>query len=465
MKRFVCIVLCAVLAFGLCGCRRYKEVFSSSGFVSDLIIPSVTSSEQNSISSDPSDIALNSSGGQPSSQDGGAGTSSTAETPSLPGSQGSNPQAGQTSSNPSVSHRPAVNGVYSTYQELTAQQKAIYNIIKDTVAKMNEGMVPLGKHNPRDVAVAFGAVRTDYPEYFWMPNTYVTQTQGNNISIAFQSREHGVSYKCSRAERFAMQERMNARMAEVRAAVEGAKTDYEIELALHDWLCSNIDYDGKDEPGTLSYTAYGALVEGLAVCEGYARAMQWLCKQYSIPCTLVCGEAGGVGHMWNMIYIGNEWYHLDVTWDDYTEKNGVILHGYFNLSSTRISRSHKIDKHFSKLSDEDLLVDGIGYNIIDTNCSSERYFYGKLNNIVLNDSFTASHNTIVSKLTEVGNKGGNFCEFYIDSDDRSNIEIKYSLQKCFYDVKLNNGKNIKGYSLILTGSATAMGIILNFEGE
>lgn len=469
MKKIICSMLCLVLILSLGGCRRIRgglssaEVLTSNGADIFFTAPSEdkpgTSSSNTASVTSPSDKTPSGSGNQ------NVSSSSVAQAQPQPSASNTSSATENLPEDTPPPYTPTGSGVYLTYQHLTADQQSVYNIIKQAVAEMKEGMVPLGKYDTRDVAVAFGAVRIDYPEFFWLPNSYVTQTRGSEISIAFQSSEHNVSYKCSRSQRDTMQARMNARLAEIKDAVAGARTAYDIELALHDWLCNNVNYDGKAQPAALSYTAYGALVDGLAVCEGYSRAMQWLCKQYLIPCTLVSGEAGGIGHMWNMIYIENEWYHLDVTWDDHTEKNGVILHGYFNLNSARLKRSHKTDKHFSQLSDEELFVAGEGYNIIDTNCSSERYFYGKVNGNILNDNFTASRNTIISKLTETANSGRSMCEFYIDSDDRSNIETKYSLQNCFYDVKLNNGKIITGYSLVLTGSATSMGIILKFEGE
>ena len=58
------------------------------------------------------------------------------------------------------------------------------------------------------------------------------------------------------------------------------------------------------------------------VCEGYARAFKVLCDTVGIPCVLVDGEATGSAnesaeaHMWNYVQVENNWYAVDVTWND-----------------------------------------------------------------------------------------------------------------------------------------------------
>ena len=81
-------------------------------------------------------------------------------------------------------------------------------------------------------------------------------------------------------------------------------------------------------------------MKGRAVCEGYARAMQWLLNKSGIPCTLVNGnDRDGNAHMWNMVTVDGENYHLDATWDD---TDDLLRHNYFNLTTDEIGASHKI---------------------------------------------------------------------------------------------------------------------------
>ncbi len=124
--------------------------------------------------------------------------------------------------------------------------------------------------------------------------------------------------------------------------------DFEKELYLHDSLAKRCRYDEQaatsNSPLTeypLSFTAYGALVEGVAVCEGYSRAMQYLLLRADMEATVVTGyDAQKRAHMWNVVRVDGEQYHLDVTWDDQNDK---ITHTYFNLSDKTICKTHQTD--------------------------------------------------------------------------------------------------------------------------
>ena len=67
------------------------------------------------------------------------------------------------------------------------------------------------------------------------------------------------------------------------------------------------------------FTAYGALVDGKAVCEGYACAYFLLCREANLWCAYRDGIPEGTGHAWNMIMLDSGIYNVDVTWCDVVE--------------------------------------------------------------------------------------------------------------------------------------------------
>ena len=121
-------------------------------------------------------------------------------------------------------------------------------------------------------------------------------------------------------------------------------SDYEIAKALHDYLALNCEYDKRYYSGSMpyvSYTAYGALVNRTAVCQGYALAYQELLAQCGIESEYVSGLGNGGRHGWNIIRIDGEWYHVDVTWDDPTpDREGYVRYKYFLKSDKAMSRDH-----------------------------------------------------------------------------------------------------------------------------
>ncbi|MBO4619486.1 MAG: Ig-like domain-containing protein, partial [Victivallales bacterium] len=108
--------------------------------------------------------------------------------------------------------------------------------------------------------------------------------------------------------------------AELEQAVQNAlslvsdnMSDLEKALVLHDFVCSNCEYD---ETASLSHIrdAYGALVLKRAVCAGYAISYAHLLRKVGVPVDYIASDS--MNHAWNAVYIDGEWYHVDVTWDD-----------------------------------------------------------------------------------------------------------------------------------------------------
>lgn len=99
--------------------------------------------------------------------------------------------------------------------------------------------------------------------------------------------------------------------------VENAR-DYEKVKAIYDYLCKNVtyDYDGlKQGDSTLIYTAYAALVDGTAVCQGYANLFYRLALELDVDARLIAGTASGGAHAWNIVKLGGKYYNVDATWD------------------------------------------------------------------------------------------------------------------------------------------------------
>ncbi|MBB3112222.1 hypothetical protein FHS18_004308 [Paenibacillus phyllosphaerae] len=122
-------------------------------------------------------------------------------------------------------------------------------------------------------------------------------------------------------------------------------SDYEKELAIHDYLVLNTVYDEDNyNQGTVpkdSYSAYGALILGIAVCQGYANAANLMLNLAGIEAHIVTGTVNGEAHAWNKVKLGGEYYNLDVTWDDpVPDIAGRVDYGYFNVTDEELRQDH-----------------------------------------------------------------------------------------------------------------------------
>ncbi len=119
------------------------------------------------------------------------------------------------------------------------------------------------------------------------------------------------------------------------------------EKLIHDYIVDNTSYNKTDvsiyeNSNTVPhiFDAYGALCEGEAVCEGYAKSFQLLCNEVGIMCIQVEGTGNSDEHMWNAVLL-DKWYHVDVTWDDDAE-NDLPYYAYFNIPDEICLRDHKL---------------------------------------------------------------------------------------------------------------------------
>lgn len=131
-------------------------------------------------------------------------------------------------------------------------------------------------------------------------------------------------------------------------------SDYDKVFVIHQYLVSTVDYDYENlQTATLPdsvFTAEGALLNHLAVCEGYARAFSWLCTQADLNELMISGTAdngsGSISHAWNQVQVDGIWYNIDVTWDDPLVENQVITDGsnivydYFLVPDSVIDGNH-----------------------------------------------------------------------------------------------------------------------------
>ena len=208
-----------------------------------------------------------------------------------------------------------------------------------------------------------------------------------------------INYTYDRIEQERLQTTVGQKAKEIiDEIIKPGMTYLERELAINEYLCANIEYDTKAadeliETGNVSnvnsFNAYGALIDGLAVCEGYAQVFKLLCNEAGITSILVTGHLDEIGHAWNRVMIDDKWYDVDVTNND--KEN--LYNGAFNLPKQIADEFLTEDSYYITDDNQNSLERGTSnefeyYNYISKYFEEDEIYNFLVNNIKVNTSLT-----------------------------------------------------------------------------
>ena len=203
----------------------------------------------------------------------------------------------------------------------------------EATISVSNGKDPL---SPEEFVTVMDTYIRDYAHHFWLGNGYSYSTSGG--AVVSVSPAYTMSGKTLENAR----EAFDQKAEEILSGIEDSMSDYEKELYIHDTLAGMIEYT----EGTNAHNAYGALVEGKAVCEGYAESFQYLLHRAGIRSFIITGSSinpstgNPEGHAWNLVRINGNYYHTDLTWNDQGDE---LFHAYFNQTDAIIGEDHAIN--------------------------------------------------------------------------------------------------------------------------
>lgn len=187
--------------------------------------------------------------------------------------------------------------------KLTADQQYVYDALvtgcKDAKADIKIDISGKSIDFNKDLSFIFNMFYSDYPEYFWVTGGWGAgfEQKGSTITLTMQP-----TYSFTGSALTSAKSAYNAKVDELSKGLSG-KSDYEKSKIIHDRLIDTVTYVSTNN----DQNAYGALVEGKAVCNGYARAYQHLMNKAGIPTWFVRGSSinpstgTSIGHAWNIV--------------------------------------------------------------------------------------------------------------------------------------------------------------------
>lgn len=229
------------------------------------------------------------------------------------------------------------------YNQLEEYSKTIYRAFESNKENMKTGTYKIEFGNSfsdlLDTAngqeelgsyyqAAIEAYTYDNPEIFYLSpnkmylNIETTTTRSGNTYNVYINNGNQSNYLI---DEFASDSQVDSAInavEEVKNRIFSKRTGntYADIKMVHDYLVDNLEYDTSISKDNI-YNVYGALVNHVAVCEGYARSFKYIMDEMQIPCVLVIGKGtnsqGQIeNHAWNYIQLNGVWYAVDTTWDD-----------------------------------------------------------------------------------------------------------------------------------------------------
>ncbi|HOV40675.1 MAG TPA: transglutaminase domain-containing protein [Oscillospiraceae bacterium] len=219
-----------------------------------------------------------------------------------------------------------LNSTY-TYNNLSPELKKVYSKILSAAKSFTTQVTFDSPVSLDDITKIYSAIYMEEINLQYLSNSFKYDTSpATRLQISFDYPQSQISR---------MNEQTEEAANRIIAGITPTMTAFDIVKYFHDTIIKNCTYDANVEFGS---TAYGALVNGRALCQGYSHAMALLCNKVGIENAFVTGYAKE-DHMWNMVKLNGVWYNIDVTWDDPDKAAypDLVFYDYFNVTNSDLS--------------------------------------------------------------------------------------------------------------------------------
>ena len=190
----------------------------------------------------------------------------------------------------------------------------------------------------------------DHPEIFYVDGYKYTEYTSNGIvkKVVFTG-----NYLYNKEECAQRQNQIDAVVSQIVESAPDTVDEYEKVKYVYDTIVNQTEYDitAVDNQNICS-----VFLGGRSVCQGYAKAVQYLLNEMGMEAILVLGTVlQGDGHAWNMVSVNNNWYYLDTTWGDafyklQDEENSMnalhesaVNYDYLCVTTKQLMQTHIVD--------------------------------------------------------------------------------------------------------------------------
>jgi transglutaminase-like putative cysteine protease len=286
---------------------------------------------------------------------------------------------------------------------------------------------------------------SENPAVDYLSNYSWQSTNGIVTKVDFEYESIPSDYRAR------LEQAVAAAIQSVKEHLQDGYEQAELVCAISDCIVVNCQYaympDGVTPDNDGASTAYSALVNGRAVCDGYAGAFTLLSQQFGLEAREISGKSdpGDASHAWNMVKAGGVWYHVDTTWNDpVPDRPEQAGHDYLLLSDNAMAnqRNGSQQRHASWEADapaaNDSRYDNVFWIYEDMPISFAAMHFDEWETSIAQTTFE----DVITAAVE-NNTDANVARFGFDKDElAAEIHKLYPNIGCTYTIQ-SNGVVIK----------------------